>query len=274
MYSEVKIVGFRDYAWERPVPPHRRTHGGVILVKEGTGELGVGGLDQPHNGTETESLCASITRLGVRAGDVVIYLPYEDHSYHPDRNSVLHASMIQFELSNESSLAESVKFLGDRRHFRGLAHSVELFAYVEHCLAQEKEFASRAAEAAVAALLNQTIADCIRWRPATRATAVDQAMRRLYGDFGARLSHVAEDLGVSVETIRKEFRRHFGDSPMHYFAAYRISAVAFRLETEGVPLKELAEEFGFSDEFHLSRVFKRYVGVSPSEYRKNRQDQP
>jgi transcriptional regulator GlxA family with amidase domain len=92
-------------------------------------------------------------------------------------------------------------------------------------------------------------------------------MEVLYRDSAARLSDVAWEIGVSSEAIRREFRRRFGDSPMHYFTSFRVASVAQILADSDRPLRDLAEQFGFYDEFHLSRVFRRHVGVSPSEYR-------
>mgnify|MGYP006287730717 CR=1 FL=1 len=270
MHGDVKVVGYQDFAWKVPVPAHRRTHGGIILVRDGSGTLGVGRADDAEGAGEAAPASRGISNFTVHKGDMVIYLPYEDHSYLPDKGSVLAVSMIRFELPTESAVGEHVDLLGADRKFSALPEIEELFAYVRNRLSEGREFATRAAESATAAMLNQALAERTVRPPAVRETPIDQAMEALYGDFSARLSNVAEDLGLSVETIRREFRRHFGNSPMHYFTAYRISAIAYRLETEDVPLHELAEDYGFYDEFHLSRVFKRYIGVPPSEYRKTR----
>lgn len=39
------------------------------------------------------------------------------------------------------------------------------------------------------------------------------------------------------------------------------------LAGSSLPLKRIAAEFGFHDEFHFSRTFRARVGRSPSEYR-------
>ena len=43
----------------------------------------------------------------------------------------------------------------------------------------------------------------------------------------------------------------------------------FLLTQPGVKLHETALNFGFCDEFHLSRSFRRRYGVSPDRYRKD-----
>ena len=46
---------------------------------------------------------------------------------------------------------------------------------------------------------------------------------------------------------------------------YRVS-YAKRLLKQGVPLKEVAIETGFSDQSHFANRFKRVVGVTPGFY--------
>jgi AraC-like DNA-binding protein len=40
----------------------------------------------------------------------------------------------------------------------------------------------------------------------------------------------------------------------------------------GVPIAEAALRTGFVDQSHLNRHFKRIIGVTPGQYRKNVQD--
>jgi len=265
---DVKLVGCQEYEWNVPVPPHRRTHGGLIIATGGAGFLGVGARDGVQEDSSGESVATVFTEFSVVPGDVVIYLPYEDHSYRPESGGLLKAIIVKFELPPGSSLSASMRLLASHRLFRQFPHAGTMVSYVLEQLALENEHATRSAEAATAALLHAAVATRVRIPPATRESPIDSAMETLFADFTARLSDISASLGLSVETIRKEFRRHFGDSPMHYFSAFRIASIANRLETSDAPLHEIAEEFGFYDEFHMSRVFKRHVGEPPSEYRK------
>jgi AraC-like DNA-binding protein len=257
---DVRVVGYQEYDWSSPVPAHRRPHG--------AGYLGVAAPQTGHESPSAGRLDAPITEFSVVPGDLVLYLPYEDHSYRPECGGSLQAAVIRFELPAGSSLSSSARLLGTDRLFRQLPHVGSMMRYVSEQLLLENEYATRAAEAATAALLYSAVATRVRILPVTRESPVDSAMEALFSDFSARLGDIAAGLGLSVETIRKEFRRHFGDSPMHYFASFRIASIAFRLETDDTPLQELAEQYGFYDEFHMSRVFKKHVGEPPGEYRK------
>jgi len=65
------------------------------------------------------------------------------------------------------------------------------------------------------------------------------------------------------------FAKRFGRSPTRYVQLRRVEVAAEQLVASAVPLKQIADDLGFSDEFHLSRAFKLVMGVAPSVYREN-----
>jgi len=42
------------------------------------------------------------------------------------------------------------------------------------------------------------------------------------------------------------------------------------LIASNLPIKVISEFIGFSDSLYFSRIFKKSVGISPSEYRKSK----
>jgi AraC-like DNA-binding protein len=77
-------------------------------------------------------------------------------------------------------------------------------------------------------------------------------------------------MGWSETHFSKMFHRTFGYSPTRYILRRRVEAVQRRLIETDRPLKGIAEELGFADEFHLSRTFKRVTGIAPRDYRRHR----
>ncbi len=75
---------------------------------------------------------------------------------------------------------------------------------------------------------------------------------------------------VSVKTLRSAFVRRFGKTFCRYQMESKLSRVCSILRDHpDMKLGSIASEFGFCDEFHLSKAFKRVYGFSPSEYRRN-----
>ena len=253
----VDLLEYKDHCWTAEVPLHSRTHGAVMLVRDGNGRLAVG---------------ESVHR--VRSGDVVIYLPREPHSYQPDPGASLTATVITFVPADDPASSAVLERLGSRRHFDSMPESATLCDLIGGRAQSDLEYERQAAEHLLASLICMLVASVDPEPAGNRIPAIDAAMEQLYVQVDTRLADVASDLGVTPEAIRKQFQRHFGESPMHYFSAYHSRRIAVALRETDATLRELADRFGFSDEFHLSRVFKRHMGVSPAQYRQSVNGRP
>ena len=68
---------------------------------------------------------------------------------------------------------------------------------------------------------------------------------------------------IKADTISQ----HFGIS-QKYIIKYKLKLVENRLLHSEMRINEIAAELGFTDESHLNKLFKKYKGVIPSEFRK------
>lgn len=59
-----------------------------------------------------------------------------------------------------------------------------------------------------------------------------------------------------------------GFTPMQYILSIRISSAQSLLETTEYNIAEIAAIVGYDDPLYFSRLFKKQIGVSPSEFRK------
>jgi len=78
---------------------------------------------------------------------------------------------------------------------------------------------------------------------------------------------VASHLGISTEYLRRAFQRIEGISCIDAITARRIDHAKVLLRSESIPIAEVAERSGFRDPAYFSRQFRRYVGMTPREYR-------
>jgi AraC-like DNA-binding protein len=82
------------------------------------------------------------------------------------------------------------------------------------------------------------------------------------------INEIAHRLTISPEYFTRIFKREIKISPHQYFLRLKIEgAVGFLISTNK-RISEIAYWFGFENQFHFSRVFKRYTGLSPLKYRK------
>jgi AraC-like DNA-binding protein len=73
---------------------------------------------------------------------------------------------------------------------------------------------------------------------------------------------------VNKFKLQKSFKKSIGLTPLEYLTTIRIEN-SKKLFYGNVPLVEIALESGFYDQSHFTNSFKKYVGVTPGDYKKN-----
>jgi AraC-like DNA-binding protein len=104
----------------------------------------------------------------------------------------------------------------------------------------------------------------------TEASVHDLAaqLRELLDDRAAgppTLAEAGRILHASPAHLVRCFTRAFGIAPHRYVVARRIDAARGML-LDGVPLAQVAADAGFHDQAHMTRHFRRHVGVPPARY--------
>lgn len=85
-----------------------------------------------------------------------------------------------------------------------------------------------------------------------------------------RLDDLADLSGISPHHLSRSFQQRFGLPPHAYQVQVRLNR-ARQLLAKGEPAALVAAGTGFTDQSHLGRIFKRYVGISPGQYSRQRQ---
>lgn len=81
------------------------------------------------------------------------------------------------------------------------------------------------------------------------------------------LVNVAEELNVSLFYLSKLFRKHTGTNFTEYLTQLRVEQAKKLLAAGEMSVKEVAYAAGFNSQSYFSKIFKKYAGVAPSEYR-------
>lgn len=81
------------------------------------------------------------------------------------------------------------------------------------------------------------------------------------------LDRLADVVGLSKYHFCREFKKAASITPMNFVRQVRVEAARSLLLSTPWTLKAIAQQVGFADEFHLSRVFRRVTDVSPSQIR-------
>ena len=107
-------------------------------------------------------------------------------------------------------------------------------------------------------------------RDIRRAQAVKNVLRRIRSSYGQPLT--LEDLAAEAALEPKYFCRVFrqitGRTPINYLNYYRVECAAELLCTTQGSITDIALECGFGDVIYFSRMFRRYKGQTPGQYRR------
>lgn len=86
-------------------------------------------------------------------------------------------------------------------------------------------------------------------------------------DCPLRLQELSDIVSISPSYLSRIFRQVTGQTLTNYIQSVKITRAMELLAEAERPLCEIAETLGYYDQFHFSKVFKSYVGVSPTAYR-------
>ena len=97
--------------------------------------------------------------------------------------------------------------------------------------------------------------------------AIQKARRYIDDHFaeGLSLSSIAEHVALSPYYLIRAFCAEIGMPPYTYLESVRIQHTQ-KLIDKGKPLAEIAAEVGFSSQSHMTRHFKKIIGVTPGQY--------
>ena len=80
----------------------------------------------------------------------------------------------------------------------------------------------------------------------------------------------AESLHISTNWFIHNFKQYAGMSPAQYILSLRMVNAQSLLERTTYNIKEISEIVGYENPLYFSRVFKKEIGKSPAQYRKEK----
>jgi AraC-like DNA-binding protein len=83
-----------------------------------------------------------------------------------------------------------------------------------------------------------------------------------------KVEDIAWKIGLSEEHFIRIFRQSVRMTPHQYFTRLKVEGACGMLMSSGKNVGEISDWFGFENQFHFSRIFKKCTGMTPLEYRK------
>ncbi|HLU22376.1 MAG TPA: AraC family transcriptional regulator [Bacillaceae bacterium] len=82
------------------------------------------------------------------------------------------------------------------------------------------------------------------------------------------LEKIAQQVGVSTTYLSSEFKKNTGFSIIEFITNKRVQMAIEHLLMSNLAIIDIAYKVGYKNVTHFNLVFKKLVGVSPSNYRK------
>lgn len=83
-----------------------------------------------------------------------------------------------------------------------------------------------------------------------------------------KTKNLSRHFNISTNYLGRYFKTQTGETLQRYITHYKVRLVQTRLLHSDMRMSEIAYELGFTDESHLNRIFKKYNGISPTEFKK------
>ena len=98
---------------------------------------------------------------------------------------------------------------------------------------------------------------------------VQKAVEHIRSHFNRPLniSRIADTCGVHPSHLSRQFKKETGMTLTDYQQKQRIEEAKIWLKSERASISWIAEYIGYEDSGYFTRVFKKLVGMSPSQYR-------
>lgn len=96
---------------------------------------------------------------------------------------------------------------------------------------------------------------------------VERYLRRSL-DRPLHLEELADQAALSVSHFARAFKDSFGTTPHSYITGLRLQRAQRLMLTTSDPLSQIALACGLTNQAHLSKLFRRWLGETPSAWRR------
>jgi len=101
------------------------------------------------------------------------------------------------------------------------------------------------------------------------AHRLEMAIRFIHANYSRPITvgEVADSMSIGIRQLQRAWREAKGGKLSEYLERYRLEQVCAELEHSARTIGEIAERCGFASVSYLHSVFKKRLGLTPSQYR-------
>jgi AraC-like DNA-binding protein len=274
-FSEPDLPLAMQHTHQRDLVHHMHTFIELVMVVEGSGT----------HVFESE-------RYPITVGDVFVIPPYTPHGYENTRDLAIYNILFKEEmLARYQSELELVPgfhgliylepYYRSVRDFAGrltltpeqIVQATSLITRLDHESKHRLEGRKIMVETLFVELL---LFYCRRFSENTGSSTRVMPVARAIGYMNQRfaepicLDDLVQVSGLSKRSLIRHFKNTTGFTPIHYLQKVRVAKACAMLEQDDQSVTRTALDAGFNDPSYFSTVFRRHMGVTPSQYARMR----
>ena len=217
---------------------------------------------------------ASCSRTRIVAGDLFMLFPGEWHTYGPDPETGWDEHWIGFNGGFMDDKISSGFFTFKNCVFRmGIDERItDIYHEILDLIRGEQKGFQQMAGGLTMSLISRVYYEDINHSlsDSYKTKIIKQAKLLMQEDMSHNrsLEEIAEYLGMSYSTFRRDFKAACGMSPGQYRLELKIIKAKELLYSTRMSIADISSDLFFENSGQFSNFFKKKVGVSPFEYRK------
>ena len=125
-------------------------------------------------------------------------------------------------------------------------------------------------QTALAAILLETLVELARsWKEDEKQTSLSRSLAYINSRYTERIKveELAKLENLSPSRYQVVFKEKTGVPPLEYVLGLRLRHACGLLASTDMPIYRIAELAGYDDQRFFCRLFKRKLGITPTEYR-------
>ena len=272
-----KIVTIHYFEFDKDFKSHTESHDFWEMVYAEKGDL-------ISTSDEKDTL--------LKEGEVIFYKPGVSHSHSADGKKAPNVFIISFECKNEAIRYFEDKIMAIDKSLLGFIFSIieesKRTFNLPHSDPSLKKMELNAnpplgGQQVIKNYLELLLIELMRSEAEKKSSSAVFLMQDQYDEIISDMlikymnDHIEEsitiddlcaDLHYNRSYIYRQFKKTTGSSIMSYFNKMKINRAKELLRDTKMSISDISEKLSFDDANYFSKVFKKYVGYTPSSYRK------